>query len=303
MGHPFEHPTTGKLLKRMAQSFRTKPTFVVRNANVLFVCGGNINDPTKMRSQFIPFANAHLPHFRVFLAENAQKDYLSHPDSVFLNIAKFEENISDISDCIVLFPESPGSHAELGYFAQSKTIRKKLLVVNDASLQGQDSFISLGPIEIIDRHSRFKPTIHITERVNDSFIVVKKRLAQRLPIGRRRRLKAESYGELTFKDKFYFVFEIIRFFQIMTYDGIKHAFRSIWGNTNKEELYRILSILVAVDYIRRHSLEADYFCINREIEPLLEMTGFDEGPFTLEIADAYQRHFPAIADMMSELGQ
>ena len=303
MGHPFEHPTTGRLLKRVAHSYRSGSTYIVRNANILFVCGGHIHDSTKMRSRFCDFAKENLTDFRLFLAEDAQKDYLSHLDSEFLNVAKFEENISEISDCIVLFPESPGSHAELGYFAQSKPIRSKLLVVNDASLQGQDSFISLGPIEIIDRHSRFKPTIQVSGADDSSFLLIKKRLEQRLSSGRRRRLTAGSYKDLSFRDKFYFVFEIVRIFQVITYSGIRYAFQSIWGNVKKDELYRILSILVAAEYVRRHPVEPEFFCINREIEPFLEAKQLNVNAITLEIADAYNRHFPAVADMMRQLGR
>lgn len=303
MGHPFEHPAIGKLLKRVARSYREAPTYVVRNANILFVCGGNIKDTNNMRPQFIAFAHDQLSNFRVFLAEDAQKDYFSHPDSVFVNVAQFEENISDVSDCVILFPESPGSHAELGYFAQSKEIRKKLLVVNDAGLQGQDSFISLGPLEIIDRHSRFKPTIHVAGPVGDSFTIVKKRLELRLPTERRRRITANKYGDLTFKEKLYFVFEIIRLFQVASYDGIRHAFKHIWGNAKREELYRILSILVAVDYIRRHSTEVDLFYINRDIAPLMEANSFNETLFRLEIAGAYRRYFPDVSAILDGIGK
>ena len=303
MGHPFEHPAMGRLLKRVAQSYRSDQTYIVRNANILFVCGGSLSDPHTMRSQFRAFADKTLTDFRLFLAEDAQKDYLSDLDSQFLNAAEFEENISEIADCIVLFPESPGSYAELGYFAQSKAVRSKLLVVNDASLQGQDSFISLGPIEKVDRHSRFKPTIQISEVDDSSFLLVKERLDQRLSSGGRRRLTANSYGELSFREKFYFVFEIVRIFQIITFASIKHAFRSIWGNVKKDELRRILSILVAAGYVHRHPEEPDYFCINREIDAFLETKKLNLSAITLEIADAYDRHFPAVADMMRQLGK
>lgn len=303
MGHPFEHPTTGKLLKRVAHSFRTGPTYIVRNANILFVCGGHIDDPRTMRCRFRHFAKTNLTDFRLFLAEDAHKDYLSNFDSAFLNIATFEENISEISDCIILFPESPGSHAELGYFSQSRKIRIKLLVVNDGSLQGQDSFISLGPIEMIDRHSRFKPTIQVAGFDDSSFHLIRERLEQRISSGRRRRLTAAHYRDLSFRDKFYFVFEIMRIFQILTYDGIRYAFQSIWGNVKKDELYRILSILVAADYVRRHPIEPDFFCINRDIQPFLELKQINLGTMSLEIADAYDRNFPTIAEMMRQLGK
>ena len=303
MGHPFEHPVLGKILKRVARSFRTGPTYIVRNGKILFVCGGHIDNATTKRARFCTFANTNLRDFRLFLAENAQQDYLSHSDDRFLNAAKFEENISSIADCIVLFPESPGSYAELGYFAKSRAICSKLLVVNDSSLQGQDSFISLGPIELIDRYSRFKPTIQLSGADEASFELIRQRLQQRLSSGHRRCLTATKYKDLSFQEKFYFVFEIVRIFQIITYDGVRYAFKSIWGNAKKDELYRILSILVAVDYVRRHSVEPEYFCINRKVEPFLDVAQLNVGETTLEIADVYSRYFPVVADMMRQLGR
>lgn len=96
-----------------------------------------------MRTKFVEYARDNLSHLRVFLAENAYKDLISNQRSGFRNVAEFEDIIAGISDCTIIFPESPGSFSEVGYFAKNEKIRKKLLIVNNLSLQARDSFLSL----------------------------------------------------------------------------------------------------------------------------------------------------------------
>lgn len=303
MSHPFEHSKAKEFLKRVAHSFRNNTTYIVANSKIIFVCGGPMDQECMMRPKFCEFAKNNLPNFRIFLAENAQTNYFKHISSDYLNVAKFEDAISEISACIVLFPESPGSYAELGYFSKIRKIRKKLLVVNDAKFQSQDSFITLGPIEIVNKFSNFRPTIHISCAEETPFDVVKKRIENRIPSTNRKLYKVKEYSDFTFLDKFYQVFEIIRIFRAMTYDGVEHACQRIWGHVRKKDLYYILSILVEADYVRRVSGEVNFFCINGEISSFLETKYLDEPKLILEIADFYEKHFPEIANIVRGLRQ
>ena len=300
MSHPLEHPKAKELLKRVAQSIHSGNTYIVRDSKIIFVCGGPMHQQCMMRPKFCEFAKTELPNFRIFLAENAQKDYINHDNPEFLNVAEFEDVISEISTCIVLIPESPGSYAELGYFSNSKKIRKKLLVLNDAKLQGQDSFITLGPIGLIDKYSWYKPAIQISLSEEHPFAVIKQRIEKRNRSLNRRLFKVKGYKNLSFQDKFFQVFQIIYIFQAMTYDGIECAFRGIWGNSKKTDLHRILSILIAADYVRRISEEVEYFCVNREIDPFLNMENLNENYLIMEVVDFYDEHFPRFARIVPE---
>ena len=71
----------------------------------------------------------------VFLAEAAATDVLEYHRPRFLNLAEFERALANIADCILIFPESPGSLSELGYFAAFDELRQKCLIVNDLRRQ------------------------------------------------------------------------------------------------------------------------------------------------------------------------
>ena len=192
MSHPLKHPKARALLKRVAQSFRAEDTYILHDSNIVFVCGGSMDGPY-MRPRFYEYASANLPQLHVFLAENAQQDYVQHVEPEFHNVAKFEDIIAEISTCVVIFPESPGSFTELGYFSKNDKLRKKILVINNADLQGQDSFVALGPITLIDSDSEFRPTIQIVYSANPDFSLVKERFDNRLRVHNRRRLGATTY--------------------------------------------------------------------------------------------------------------
>jgi hypothetical protein len=123
--HPFQHPLAKDFLKRVGKLFRSDKAFILRDSNIVFVCGGPM-DGKSMRSRFIQYADVELTHLQMFLAENAEKDYVTHDDPEFHNVAEFEEVIGAVSDCLIIFPESAGSFAELGYFCQSRELRKEL---------------------------------------------------------------------------------------------------------------------------------------------------------------------------------
>lgn len=301
MSHPFVHPQSRDLLKRVAQSFRSHKTYFLRDSNIVFVCGGPM-DGRSMRSRFHDYARQELPHLRFFLAEDAQKDYVTHVEPAFHEIGEFEDIIGEVSDCVILFPESPGSYTELGYFSKNESFRKKLLIVNDATLQGQDSFVALGPISIIDKYSQFKPTIQIQHGA-PNFQLVKDRLANRISGKNRRKFTNVEYADLTLKEKFFIIFEIINLFQAVRFESIEYAFRSFFGNVNVAELKRLLSILVAANLVHRRGDELDFFCADRKSRSFMEFEELDTGQFRLEVLDFYEAHFPEIAAIVKGLSE
>lgn len=300
MSHPFTHPKATELLERVAQAFRADDTYILRDSSIVFVCGGPM-DSTAMRQRFCDYAKTELAHLRIFLAEDAQKDYVLHPDSEFQNIGEFEEIIAEVSTCVILFPESPGSYAELGYFATNKNLRKKLLVVNDERFQGQDSFLSLGPIKLIDAHSAFRQTIQLSYSSEPNFDLVKERLSRRITSQNRKRFKFTTYRDLCVRHKFYSLFEVIRRFHAVTFEGLKYACHKIWGNVNPTELRRLLSILVAANYVRRGGREQNYFCINRSMRAFLEFESRNIKTVALEVIDLYEDNFAEIAQIVRGL--
>jgi hypothetical protein len=313
MNLPFQHPRGKELLKRVADIFRSDSTYILRDSNIVLVCGGPVDKPNivfvggvpvekpSMRKRFLEYGSRQLNHLRLFLAENAEADYVSNVEAELLDVGKFEEIIAEICDCLIIFPESAGSFAELGYFSRSEELRKKILVVNDAELQGQDSFIRRGPIHSIDAVSQFKTEIQVEYNEKANFDLVKERLEHRIVGKRRKRFEFTKFSDLTPRVTFFAIFEIIRLFEVMSLDAVEYAFRSIFTNVNISLLKQLLSILVAADLVRRAGRDQEFFCINRNARPFMEFENFDEIAFRLSLDDLYVEEFPEIASVVQGL--
>jgi hypothetical protein len=145
MSHPFRHPASSSLIERVARTFRSDRAYLVTDRQLLFVCGGPTGPGSEtVRAKFLRFASVGLRGFQVFLAEAAARDLIAHDRPRFLNIAEFEHILASISDCILIFPESPGSFCELGYFAAEPETRSKCLYLSSISTPLFDRpFISL----------------------------------------------------------------------------------------------------------------------------------------------------------------
>ena len=302
MGHPFLHPSGRALLKQVAHYFRSAKVFVSRDHYIIFVCGGTAGGC--MRERFVTYARAELKGMRVFLAEDAQRDFVTYEEPEFVNIAEFEEVIAQVADCVIIFPESAGSYAELGYFAKHEEIRRKLLIVNNGSLQGEDSFISIGPIELINAHSLFRTTIQMDfSSCEPPFHLVKQRLEQRIPASanRRKRFEYKKYKDLGVQEKMFVVMELINIFQALTLDGVEYAIKSIFRNKKRAEVKRFLSVLVSANYIRRAGDSLEYFVVNRRASSFMEFDGPNINELRLAAVDHYEKHHPGTAGVVRGL--
>ena len=103
-------------MKKVAQVFSTRKVFLTKKHHIVFVCGGSIqNGSTSVRSKFLTYAENNLKGLTVFVAEYAWIDLLSFSSPQFVNLSEFENLVSEISDCILIFPETDGAVAELGF--------------------------------------------------------------------------------------------------------------------------------------------------------------------------------------------
>ena len=97
------------------------------------------------------FADTHLPHVQMILAENVfatlKKEGMSG------NLLDVEDQLSQFSDNILIVLESESTFTELGAFSNKK-LRKKLIVINDSKFRHSRSFINLGPLKAIQECGR-----------------------------------------------------------------------------------------------------------------------------------------------------
>jgi hypothetical protein len=88
-----------------------------------------------------------------------------------------EEALAELADVVLLVVESPGTFAELGAFAISEPLRRKLLPILDARHLGQESFLETGPVRWVDADSDFAPSIWTNlDRILEAATDVDKRL-------------------------------------------------------------------------------------------------------------------------------
>lgn len=127
-----------------------KPAFNFKTT--IFLCGADITQKDKIRYKI---ANALK---RWFWAD------IIYPEDIFdellyssktKDLLSLEGLLADSVDAIVLIPESPGSFAELGAFANDEKLRIKLICVVDKKYKKDKSFINQGPLRLVKKANQF----------------------------------------------------------------------------------------------------------------------------------------------------
>lgn len=124
--------------------------------NVIFLCGGqcsSINDatPLSLRDAFLKISDNPAIN-RSVLIQAEEITSLSFFKDHYRDLLRFETDLAQISELILLFCESEGSLAELGAFAVSDEIAKRLLVIIRDKYWEADSFVRLGPLRYLENN-------------------------------------------------------------------------------------------------------------------------------------------------------
>lgn len=140
-----------KLSKKIREDiFKPANTF----KTTIFLCGADKSQKEKMRFKIAEsltgfwykhFYDLIYPEdiFEELLYSSQSKDLLS-----------LEGLLADSVDAIVLIPESPGSFAELGAFANDEKLRKKLICLVDNKYKKDKSFINQGPLKLVKNENK-----------------------------------------------------------------------------------------------------------------------------------------------------
>ena len=116
----------------------------------ILVFGGPLGDPKKSARQlFLNWVDLNRPDLREWMRK--PEDYTDW-DSLdgYANLIDFERDAVCLTRAVVLFSESPGSHAELGAFCMDPILSERLFVVIGEDHYNAGSFISKGPIKKIE---------------------------------------------------------------------------------------------------------------------------------------------------------
>jgi hypothetical protein len=261
------------LLVRAA--FQAPDIFASSNRHLVFVCGGDAAQ-VNLRSQFLAFAREKLPHLRIILAEEAYRDLLGSSRPGFVNLTTFEHLVADLSDCVVVFPESFGSVAELGFFVGKEKIAKKLLTANPIRFQADESFVNLGPLSVVNSESDFRPNILLKDVAPPDFGDIAKRLQRYASVRRRMSFSHKIYAAYSPLEKLFILFELVRHLRIVHVATLPHVVQGVFGQLpNKDEFRHLVSVLVAAKYVERAGADHRMLVATNTV-PFLEIPASEE---------------------------
>lgn len=242
MDHPVREDTNKVLRGRMV-SLLANGYNIIRQPNIVFVCGGN--EPHHMRTKFETAFKTLLPEYEFFKPEFAMENYFTFGDTEPFDIADFETMVAELSIAIVLFPEAPGSFAELGYFSGQPKLAGKTVLALDLNHQRSGSFISLGPAAKISRASIFGYPIQLNYD-NPDFLVVSTRITDHAKLStRKRKFSPNDFGSLTTFELFALVHKIVDLMVIATGEDIESILRSMFSShVSPSRIKKVISILL-----------------------------------------------------------
>lgn len=134
-------------LKKVAEMIRDHvfvPTY--SNKNSIFLCGASVSDKTTGRHKMAEILKDYN-RYELLYPEDLFDDLMAGQGQHSLLI--LEKILADSVDAIILFPESPGSFAELGAFASNEHLANKLICLGQKKYEKKKSFINYGPVRNI----------------------------------------------------------------------------------------------------------------------------------------------------------
>jgi len=218
-------------LEEICKIFKEKQIVEKKGKFILFVCGGRVDDgESSLRKEFLEWAQTGLNEFICILAEDALRDSFANEGREFVNLARFESLIADISDGVLIFPETAGSFAEVGFFSRSD-VKKKTFVANLHKYQTAESFLNLGPIDTIGSSTFLKPVyLNQTDGKTD-FGPVKERLQNRITsAGYHLTVPYKKFSAFNFKEKLLVTFELLRILRLATLEMLRYAIDKCFGS-------------------------------------------------------------------------
>jgi len=229
------------------------------------------------------------PDLRTFLAEDAVNNLLSNSKPEFINLAQFEDIIASVFSSILVFPESPGSIAELGFFSNSTKLNKKILVANDSELQG-DNFINLGPVAIVNDVSIFRPAIYLDKKKPDFHKIIQQLLRYDKKRVQRERFEYNKYLNLEIRKRFALILEIIGIFKGVNLYGLQKCIKAVFVNSDENEIQRFVSILDTAGFIQRLGSNHEYLSIKSSASTLLDIEHFQIDVFRARVIEYFREN-------------
>jgi hypothetical protein len=116
----------------------------------IFLCGADITKKTTSRFKIAQALTENFwypMHYDLIYPEDIFDELLYSSNAT--DLLSLENLLADSVDVVIVIPESAGSFAELGAFANNERLRHKLICVIDVKYKKDKSFINQGPVKLI----------------------------------------------------------------------------------------------------------------------------------------------------------
>lgn len=115
----------------------------------IFICGADIHKKETLRFKIAKFLTSfpYSSSYDLIYPEDIFEELLYSSNST--DLLSLENLLADSVDVVVIIPESPGSFAELGAFANNEKLRNKIICVIDEKFKKDKSFINKGPVKLV----------------------------------------------------------------------------------------------------------------------------------------------------------
>lgn len=120
----------------------------------IFLCGADISQKDKIRYKVAEALGKwwYSSKYDIIYPEDIFEELLY--SSQTKDLLSLENLLAESVDAVVLIPESPGSYAELGAFANDEKLRNKLICIVDKKFKKDKSFINQGPLKLVRKANK-----------------------------------------------------------------------------------------------------------------------------------------------------
>jgi hypothetical protein len=246
LNHPRYTPLRDRLIEYLrSDRYRFRPI-----SPVVFLCGGS---GSSRRDTLRDYLRSHFPQLHLFYAEQVWKHISARSDRSALEM---EADLAQLADLVIIVVESPGTFAELGAFALSDPLRKKLLPLIDKSYEASESFLATGPLRWINAESAFSPAVYVTfARILEAVGEIEKRI-ERIP-----KPKATPLSDLAASPKHlvFFLSDLIALIYPATLGMVEYYLQRIAPSLAERnvDLRTLIGLGLAMDLLDCHSVRVN----------------------------------------------
>ena len=257
---------------------------ITEELNIVFVFGSASKE--SIRNLFINYAEKFsskliyitIEDLTIDLKENVLQKGIKQE---LIKLIDLEYKVINLSYCVVIFPESPGSFAELGFFSKELHTKQKIFALKDYEYADDDSYVNRLIDYIHMDRNVYSSTLRFTnngekkkkfkkELKLKKFPKMLKKIetpydAIKIPLTKTSYLLKRKDSQIL---PLALIHELILIYPYLSYSELKVVYQQCLSisfkkiSFNKDEMNYILSLLVVSKYIERKPIDDSYYFIN-----------------------------------------